>query len=262
MEKQKFINFSEISKKIPFSVLLNHLNIPYEETEKELKTDNIIVSKDKNLFFYKGTKSGGSVINLYSDLVKCDLRTAAVHLQNTFLKENKEPTREIPTLTLEYTDEVANLDISEKTASDFEIGKVKQKSVLAGCIAFRLYYEDNTPAGYAGYKDGKWIFPKGSKRGDIVYNLNRANTKYVILVSDILECLHFIKEGFPYTIALMALSATDEQINLIGHTFQRVLVIHKQPENIANRLSSQCFVKAVKEENVLNLDREMIKKCF
>jgi len=262
MEKQKFINFAEISKQIPFTALLNHLNIKFEETEKEVKTDKIIVNKSKNLVFYKDTKKGGSVINLYSDLMKCDLRTAATHLQDTFLKERPEPKREIPTLALEYDQDVANLNISEDMAKNFEIGKVKGRSVLAGCIAFRLYEEDNTPRGYVGLKGKEWVFPKGSKRGDIVYNLNRAKTDYAILVADILECLHLIEIGYPFTVALMSLSATDEQINLLGNSFKRILVIHKQPENIANRLCRNCFVKIINKSDILKLNKEEVKLFF
>ncbi|RJQ67322.1 MAG: hypothetical protein C4519_24305 [Desulfobacteraceae bacterium] len=260
----KYLDFQKISQQVSFEALFNHLNLPFTRDKDTIKTDRVIVSVKKNMFFYKDTQKGGSPINFYSDHADCNLRQAAEYLQKIFLTEIPEPKRQIPTLTLEYDPWMEKQGITEKEAAEFEIGKVKAKSVLSGCVAFRLYYEDQAPAGYVGWnlKDKKWIFPKGSKRGNVVYNLNRVNTDYSILVSDILDCLHIIRQGFPFTVALMAESATDEQINLLGNCFKRVLVIHKAPENILCRISQYCFCKAVRENSVRGMDSEAIKKLF
>jgi hypothetical protein len=61
------LDFKEISKMVSFKEVLDSLNIPYSETDKELKTEKIIANKEKNMFFDKATKKGGSVIQFYSD---------------------------------------------------------------------------------------------------------------------------------------------------------------------------------------------------
>lgn len=245
----EFLNFQEISSQVSFSVLLNHLNIPYTEKKNELKGKteefDFIVNTDKNLFFCPQDDSiKGSPINFYSHFGNCDLRAAAKWLKETFLSKHKEPKREIPTLTLEYHPFLTEKGISEELAKEFEIGYAK-KGIMSGKIAIRIYGADGDPVGYIGrnLKDdqNKYFFPKGFKR--CLYNLHRQSQKAVILTVSPFDVIHLHKIGFPFAVSLLGLSMTEEQAKELIR-FQRLLLLHPQPENVRNRLSGQFFVKA------------------
>lgn len=78
MTKKEFLNFAEISKSIPFSSVLDWLNIPYKKIAKELKGEDFIISIDKNLFFSPSdNSSNGSVINFVALKKQIGLREAA-----------------------------------------------------------------------------------------------------------------------------------------------------------------------------------------
>lgn len=65
MSKKEFLNFAEISKAIPFSDVLDWLNISYQRNSKELRGEGFFVSLEKNLFFSPKDESvSGSIINL------------------------------------------------------------------------------------------------------------------------------------------------------------------------------------------------------
>lgn len=262
-----FLDFNQISQAVLFRDLLDFLNIPYTESKTELRGEvkelKFIVNKNKNLFFSPNLKEArGSVINFLSYLHLVDLREAAEFLKTNFLKEAKEPKREIPELELLYTKEVEKLGITEELAKEFEVGMIKQKSVMAGKIAFKLYDENNNKVGYIGKevkKDG-WFFPKGFKR-DIVYNLYRRASDYAILVVSPLDVLYLHSLGFTYSLALLGKSATDGQIDLLK-TFKRIMLFHPEPDNIILRLSQYCFIKAITLNSVRELSSEEIKKYF
>ena len=101
----EFLNFAEISKAIPFSDVLNWLNIGYSQKNGELRGDGFIINIDKNLFFVPDNDAlKGSVINFVAHYKKIELREAASLLKQQFLSKTKEkkPKREMPNLTLEW----------------------------------------------------------------------------------------------------------------------------------------------------------------
>ena len=254
----EFLDFRDISRKVPFKTLLDFMGDTYTETDKELKTELVVINKKKNLYFAKDGSSKGSVINYVSSFMGFDLRTSAKMLKKEFLDEPAPPKREIPNLELHYCPFLKDLGISEELAQTLKVGLVKQKSILAKKIAFHVSEE----RGYIGYdtKKENWFFPKGFKR-DCIYDPLRVDTDFCILVPDVLECVYLIGLGFNYTVALMAQSATDEQIEALKR-FRRVFLFSKQPENTVIRLSQKCFVKAFKTNSVRELNSDAIRDCF
>ena len=71
-EYEAVFEFFGISQ-IPFLKLLNHLNLSYEETEKEYRGEGFIVSKQKNLYFNPIGEDKGSVINFLAKIKGTDL---------------------------------------------------------------------------------------------------------------------------------------------------------------------------------------------
>lgn len=247
MSKQQFLNFKEISSAIEFTDVLNWLNIPFQKKGKELRGDGFIVSLDKNLFYCPDNDDlKGSVINFVSHYKKVDLRQAAMLLKSQFLSKRIEtkPKRDIPNLTLEYDKYIEERRITTEMAKEYEIGYVKQRSIVAGKIAFKIYDHEGNHIGYIGYKseDGSWFFPKGFKRP--LYNAFRVkDTKSAIVTVDPFDALRIASLGFKQVMSLLANSMTAEQEEQLKK-FKYILLFHKEPENIVNRLYQTSFIKA------------------
>ena len=238
-----FVDFKEVSQ-IPFKAVLDWLNIGYTETDNELKGDTFIVSKDKNLFFNPKCKDEkGSVINFLALIRHVSARDAAIELKKQFQTARPEPKREIPELELHYTKEVKELGITEETAKNYEIGLVKQKSIMAGKVAFRVYDKDGKPIGYVGLKDGQWFYPKGFEAGKHLYNYNRRNgSNFCVLCSSPLEAVKYHQDrGEGRVIALFSQSASDEQLELLK-VFKYIILIHLKPQNVLYRLAQGSYV--------------------
>lgn len=264
IELEAFLNFSDISGQIHFKDLLNFLNIPItKETAKEIKGETngfkFIISKKNNIFFSPNNDSiKGSVINFYSEYKGINLRDSAKFLQESFLGKPVARKREIPNLELQFCKELEDKGFSKEFCAEKKFGLVKQKSILTGKIAFHI----SDDRGYIGYdtKKESWFFPKGFKR-DVLYDPNKLDCPYCILCVSTFDALHFMKLGFNYCVALMAKSATDEQIELLKR-FKRILLFHPEPEAISLRLMPYCFCKAVKINSVGELDCNAIKAFF
>ena len=247
MSKQEFLNFSEISGAIPFNEVLNWLNIPFQRKDKELRGEGFIVSIEKNLFFCPDNDNlKGSVINFVAHYKKIELREAALLLKIQFLSTKKEvkPKRDIPNLSLEWNPYMEKRGITSELAHEYEIGHVKQRSVVAGRIAFKIYDHSGNHIGYIGYKeeDGSWFYPKGFKRP--LYNAHRLNdTKSVIVTIDPFDAIKVASLGFKQVASLLANSMTAEQEEQLKK-FRYILLLHKEPENIVNRLYKTSFVHA------------------
>lgn len=246
MSKQEFLNFKEISSAILFQDVLNWLNISYQKTDKELKGDYFIVSIEKNLFFSpKNDNLKGSIINFVANHNGVELREAALLLKAQFLSEKEHiPKRDIPILTLEHHNYLKERFISQEVAEKYEVGFVKQRSIMAGRIAFKILDHSGIHIGYIGYKieDGTWFFPKGFKRP--LYNINNVIDKnFVIVTTDPFDTLRIVSLGFSDVVSLLANSMTAEQEEELKK-FKNILFLHKEPDNIISRLRSSCFIKA------------------
>jgi hypothetical protein len=236
----EFLNFAEISQKIQFKDVLDWLNIPYSVYQNgEIRGEGFIVSPDKNLYFNPKAEDKGSIINFLSTTKSIDLRSAAKELKDHFLTTPKEPKRELPNLELHYCKFLED-KISEEMAKEFEIGLVKQHSIIAGKIAFKTYDEKGQHSGYVAYNFQKdeWFFPKGFKR--TLYNPASFSDE-VTLTVDIFSCLRLVKAGTP-SVALIGKTMTEIQAEQLSR-FTRVVLVHPEPDNIVVRLARLTFVK-------------------
>jgi hypothetical protein len=247
LANQEFLNFKEISSKISFEEVLNWLNIPFQKIKGELKGDGFIVSIEKNLFFSPTDSTiKGSVINFVSYYHNnIELREAASLLKRQFLSEKKqEPKRDIPNLTLEWDEYLASRGITPEIAKEYEAGYVKQRSIMSGRIALKVYDHSGDPRSYIGYKkaDDSWFFPKGFKRP--LYNAFRVeDTNAVVVTTDPFDALKFASQGFSQVVSLLGYSMTAEQEEELRR-FKYILLLHSEPGNIVSRLCSTNFVRA------------------
>ncbi|MBX7045444.1 MAG: hypothetical protein K1X86_06330 [Ignavibacteria bacterium] len=74
-------------------------------------------------------------------------------LKAEFLTKEKEAVlkREFPNLTLNHHDYLKEYGITPEVAQEYEVGFVKQKSVMTGRIAFKVYDHASNNLGYIGY---------------------------------------------------------------------------------------------------------------
>lgn len=242
--ENEYLNFQEISK-VPFKDLLDWLNIPYKINNGELKGEWFVVNVGKNLFFSKNGK--GSVINFLSTHKQVDLRTAAKEIKDHFQGE-KQDTKEIPNLILQHHKLLDPYGITEDISIEYEVGFVKQRSIFAGKLAFKVYEGDNH-VGYVAYDitTAKWLFPKGFKR--VLYNAHRVKEPYVFVTVSPFDVFNVISKGENNVVALLAKSMTDTQEEQLK-PFRHIILLHPEPENLILRLSQNHFVKAVKTDCV------------
>lgn len=243
----EFLNFAEISKDVAFHRLLNWLNIPFKETDKELKGEYFIVSKEKNQYFNTKDKTQkGSVINFLSHHKQIDLRSAASEILKQFLStpSPKAEEKTIPLPELHYTEQLLTYDCTKELAEQYEVGLVKKHSIMAGHITFRVYKPDGVLAGHVGYKDGNWKYPKDFKRS--IWNLHRLpEAEFLFVVPNPFDALKIASFGYPHVVSLLGNSMTDDQLQqLIDHEYlQGITLIHKDPMNIVQRVAKHLYIR-------------------
>lgn len=235
----EYLNFSEISQKVSFKDLLDKLNISYNLSDGIIKGDFFIVDLSKNLYFNPKGQDKGSVINFLANRKQVDVRTAALELKNMFLKEQPPPKRDMPNLPLIYTQDIIDRGFSAEFASEHEFGFVKQNSIMAGKIAFKIY-DSTEHIGYVGYnpKSEEWFFPKGFKK--VIYN-NQLEAEEVFLTVSIWEDLDLINKGFP-AVSLIGKSMSDVQEAQLKK-YKYIKLIHNEPDNIVSRIAKSSFIK-------------------
>ena len=243
-----YLNFQEISNSVNFVDVLNWLNIPYAKKKGEFRGETndfkFIINIEKNLFFSPDDETiKGSVINFLSDVRGINLREAAMKLKKTFLDAPKPSNREIPELELLYCKELEKFKITEDTAEQYEIGLVKQKSIMKGRISFKVYDENGNVKGYVGWHPEKkdWFFPKNFKRP--LYNANNILGPEIVVTVNLFDCLRLISMGIEASSSLIAKSMTDKQEQILKK-YPRIFLFHSEPENIVTRLSRSSYVKA------------------
>ena len=256
-----YLNFAEIST-VPFKDILDWLNIPYQQNNGELKGEGFIINVSKNLFFEPKGQNKGSVINFLSNIKGIDLRTAALEIKTQFQSQAQDPKKELPNLLLEHHKLLEPYGITEEIAKDYEVGFVRQKSIFAGKIAFKVFDENGKHTGYIAYdnKTGNWLFPKNFKR--TVYNIHRVKEPFAIVVPSTFDVFHLLSIGYPNTVALMAKSMTEEQERQLK-AFKHILLLHSEPDNIVIRLSKHLFIQAPRfNKNISELSEDDIKSLL
>jgi hypothetical protein len=246
----EFLDFRALST-VPFKNLLDYLNVPYKETATELKGETFIITKDKNLFFNPKGEGRGSVINFLSIHRNISLREAAAEIKAKFFETPKEPPK-LPDYELDYAHPfLTEQGITPETAKLFEGGYCKH-GIMKGKIAFAIHDEKGNKVAYIGknLKDDGWFFPKNFK-SDYLYNLHRQKYPIVILTVSPLDVLKIHQQNIPAVVGLIAHSMSPRQQELLS-TFKKILVIHKEPDNIALRLIRNSFVKVVNSVETLN----------
>lgn len=249
----EYLDFREISQQINFKQVVNWLCVPFVEKGDELRMNLgellFIANTKKNTFFCpKDDSIKGGIINFTAYVLNIDLRSAAADLKQEFIVSPKVRQRELPDLKLNYCKFLEDYGISEETAMKFDVGLVKQKSIITGRIAFKIFDHDGNLSGYIGYNAEKndWFFPKGFKRPLYNYYLYKDDNN-IMLTADPFKCLFIAQQGYNCC-SLLGKSMTDDQ-EIVLKTFTSITLYHSEPDNIVKRLYPHVFIKAPNNEN-------------
>jgi len=171
------------------------------------KGDNpnaFVVNLKKNLWYcFTRCRGGGDVIELVRRLEKKSYHQIArylISLEQTDVTAEMKPENRpkspqlfkqvnqhrfkpfTASLRLQHNISfLRNKGIEPATATFFEAGACEHRGMLSGCIAVRLHDLQGKPLGYAGRRldpdlvnrFGKWVFPKGLPKKEILYNFHR-----------------------------------------------------------------------------------------
>jgi DNA primase len=152
-----------------------------------------------------------------------------------------------------------------ETIAHFGLGHY-QKGIMAGRIAIPIHNEQGELVGYAGRwpgsppeGEGKYKFPTGFHKLQVVFNLHRArehtNGNGLIVVEGFFDAMRLWQAGFPNAVALMGsvLSAAQEEliVKTVGPGGKVALMFDedeagwKGREDALSRLSSRVHVKVI-----------------
>lgn len=208
-----------------------------------------VVTISKNIWYcFTGCNAGGDVIELVRRLYGKNYRDTAAFLSslaNTSLqyqpvgnvrypKKNFQPFTARLTLDAE-TQWLHKKKIKPATAARFEAGAYQGSGFLNGCIAVRLHDLKGRPIGYAGRridpnltkKYGKWKFPPGIPKNEIMYNFHRIkpdNLKAVVVVECPWGVMRLDQLHIP-AVALLGIHLSPLQLHILKKQSSVVLML-------------------------------------
>jgi DNA primase len=207
-----------------------------------------VVSLSKNLWHcFTKCNSGGDVVELVRRMDGKTYRQTAEYL--TSLTHNLPPTsvtpHEVPfknpfkpfTKRLPLNASTRWLEqkgISSQTATHFEAGLYKGSGFLSNCIGVRLHDPNGRPIGYAGRRlnprqvkhNGKWKFPPGLPKNDILYNFHRVRSnlhKGLFVVEGPWGVMRLAQLDIP-AVALLGIHLSHTQHHLL-RTIPRIILM-------------------------------------
>lgn len=130
---------------------------------------------------------------------------------------------------------LAHKRIWAQTARHFEAGAYQGRGFLEGCLAIRLHDPQGRPLGYAGRRlvpaqarqYGKWKFPSGLPKREILYGFHRISSRLhqgLALVECPWGVMRLAQIGIP-AVALLGIHLSRTQVQLLRPTPRIVLML-------------------------------------
>jgi DNA primase len=207
-----------------------------------------VVDREKDLWYcFTRCRGGGDVVELVRRMDHCPYPDVARYLASLVpvapTRARTEATR--PDRTYQPYTRALRLDpdaplLAEKgiwaqTARRFEAGAYHGPGFLAGCVAIRLHDPQGRPLGYAGRRldpaqarqYGKWKFPSGLPKRDILYGFHRITSRLhqgLALVECPWGVMRLAQIGIP-AVALLGIHLSRTQLQLLRRTPRIVLML-------------------------------------
>jgi Toprim-like/DNA primase catalytic core, N-terminal domain len=215
-------------------------------------------------------KVGGNILDLVACMEVCSIREAALRLRGwsdtsreTGLRDQlvskgkragcrQEELPKLPfTLRLQWHPYLEQRGIQRQTAAWFGAGYYGGSGFLQGRMVFPIHNERGELVAYAGRtmdgREPRYLFPPGFRKSQVVFNLHRAAESaarqggVAIVVEGFFDCLKVHQAGYGNVVALMGVSVSGRQSELL-HTYFRELVVMLDGDE-AGRRASRVLVK-------------------
>lgn len=194
-------------------------------------------------------KVGGNVLDLVAYLESCSIREAALRLKvwGTSAGQTKElvskemrgveehlpPLAPLPfSLRLWWHPYLEERGIERQTAAWFGVGYYAGSGLMRGRVAFPIQDEHGQLVGYAGRRvdsrEPRYLFPSGFRKSQVVFNLHRAvatQAGWAIVVEGFFDCLKVHQAGYVNVVALMGVSASPRQWQLLRSHFGELVLM-------------------------------------
>lgn len=199
-------------------------------------------------------KVGGNILDLVACMEACSIREAALRLRgwsdvsgqtglpNQLVSKGKRSGRsqeELPrlsfTLRLQGHPYLEQRGIQGQTATWFGAGYYAGSGFLRGRMVFPIHDERGELVAYAGRtldgREPRYLFPPGFHKSQVVFNLHRAvesaarQRGMAIIVEGFFDCLKVHQAGYSNVVALMGVSLSDRQSELLDTYFRELVVM-------------------------------------
>lgn len=154
---------------------------------------------------------------------------------------------------------LAGRGISPETAEYFGVGYFGGKGSMAGRVVIPIHNQAGELVAYAGRSvddsEPKYKLPAGFHKGQELYNLHRASgagERGLIVVEGYFDAMRVHQAGYPFVVALMGCSMSEDQERLlVTHADQVVIMLdgddagRQGMEEISWRLARHIWTKVV-----------------
>jgi DNA primase len=154
---------------------------------------------------------------------------------------------------------LASRGITKETAQYFGVGFFSGKGSVSGRCVIPIHSEKGELVAYAGRSvdsgEPKYKLPVGFHKAAELYNLQRAmaiGERGLIVVEGFFDCIKVHQAGYPFVVALMGCSMSEEQERLLVGAADMVLLMldgdeagRKGTDEILLRLGRRLWVKSV-----------------
>ena len=152
---------------------------------------------------------------------------------------------------------LAGRGIDKETAEHFGVGFFAGKGSMSGRVAIPIHNEQGELLAYAGRSidntEPRYKLPAGFHKSLDLYNLHRAiatGQRGLIVVEGFFDCIKVHQAGFPFVVALMGCSMSEEQERLLVKHADMVLLMldgdeagRQGTDECLRRLARQVWVK-------------------
>jgi DNA primase len=300
---QDVVDFQKIKSEIPLGLVLQRYGVSLRSASGELRghcplpthtsrdsRDSFSVNVARNVWCCQSLSCsdarqghlGGTVLDLVSNMERCSIREAAIHLKDWFGGLDFEPARAErklyptpqPNLPLRF--QLPNIDhmhayletrgITAATARSLGIGYYAGPGTMHGRVVIPVRNVTNELVGYAGRsingEEPKYLFPAEFHKSQELFHLNRARlagSDCAIVVEGFFDAATVRQAGYRNVVALMGSSLSDTQAWLLQKHFRRAVLMldgdaagQRATTVIADRLGSKMEISAV----ILPADRQ------